>query len=340
MPNKPYLDDRTLRIIGYVALAIGCLGAVIMLLSAIRTLASGVVARDPVGLIILLVVALLFGGIAYVGYKLVRMNGRELRATSGDEEKPHAAMGILTAAVSAVSGAAAKVADGASDVAHRVKGSLSKDSEGADEAVWADDELADEAHDDQDEPLQAAPSANSEAGWMTGQLVARYKATRDRHLRDEYLRRLQLLGFDEAEATSLFTLELTMLKGSSAAALSDPGYLQSGCFDLQNVLLAEDEAYYVEHQSFLVSEIVKIWDEAEWHYWYSRGREMPQPVWAEIFALSRYGGGQLLVDYLTSVSEHAEVPLEKVQAYAAAEQQLLFAYKWGRSQDERDPYEA
>lgn len=174
---------------------------------------------------------------------------------------------------------------------------------------------------------------------MTGQLVALYKRTHEVPYHDEYVRRLRFIGFSEPEAENFFMYELMTIKHDAVQRLADPGYLMGAYFDLGHVLLSQPSEYYVEHQSFLCSEIVKIWDEAEWHYWNSHERDLPSEVWGEIYSLSRYGGGKLFVDYLASMAEHAHTPLEKVRAYSMAEQQLLFKYKWNADKDERHPYE-
>lgn len=174
---------------------------------------------------------------------------------------------------------------------------------------------------------------------LTGQLVARFKKTHDENLKGEYLRRLQSIGFSEQEANMLFVFELMILKHDAIELLADDGYLQGNYFDLQHKLLGQEDSWYIEHQRFLCSEIVKIWDEAEWHYWNSHEREsMPEDVWEEIHRISRYGGGRLFIDYLNMVAERSSVDLAKVQAYSAAEQQLIFAYKWNVGKNERHPY--
>ena len=174
---------------------------------------------------------------------------------------------------------------------------------------------------------------------MTGQLVARFKKTHDQAYHDEYRRRLMFLGFEEHEAESLFMLELMILKHDYVEPLASDDYLKGFIFDLQHVVVPQDKDYYILHQTFLVSQIVKIWDEAEWHYWNSHERDLPEDVWAEIYAISRYGGGELFIGYLKMVSEKSHVSMAKVQKYSMAEQNLIFKYKWNASANEKHPYE-
>ena len=191
-------------------------------------------------------------------------------------------------------------------------------------------------------PAPAKPEVPQKAAYpelMTGQLIARFKQTHDQAYRDEYQRRLMFVGFEEAEAESLFMFELMILKHDSIEPLASDGYLKSFVFDLQHVALPQENEYYFLHQTFLVSQIVKIWDEAEWHYWNSHERDLPEDVWAEIHAISRYGGAALFIGYLKMVSEKSHVPMAKVQKYSKAEQDMIFKYKWNASANEKHPYE-
>lgn len=176
------------------------------------------------------------------------------------------------------------------------------------------------------------------AKYMTGQLIALYKQTHQPEYQIEYRTRLQKIGFSEAEATALFFLELMMIKHFSVNALAADDYLTSACFDLQTVRFPESNEYYISHQTFTVSEIVKIWDEAEWHYFHSHEKELPAAVWQEIYAISRYGGGELYLGYIRMIAEKANLPEDKIHCYAGAEQGLLYKYKWYPGNNEPHPY--
>lgn len=171
---------------------------------------------------------------------------------------------------------------------------------------------------------------------MTGQMVALYKQSHEMAYRDEYIRRLVHIGFADTEAECLFMYELMILKSNHVAMLCNNGFLKAQMLPLTKRVLTEDTSFYVKHQMFLCSEVTKLFDEAEWHYHNSHEREMPQEVWHEIFSLTRYGGGELFMETLLSMAEHAHIAIEKIQNYAMAEQELLFKYKW--KQSEKHPY--
>ena len=181
-------------------------------------------------------------------------------------------------------------------------------------------------------------SGNNFDSLMTGQLVAFYKTTHNKDYSDEYERRLQHIGFTEPESKSLFMLELMMLKHDHIPILTDENYLIKNNFDLKTPILPLENSYYVEHQMFLVSEITKIWDEAEWVWTYLKDREMPKDVANEIFMLTRYGGGELLIETLKSISEHSHIDFAKIQKYSRCEQDMMFKYKWNKNANEKHPY--
>ncbi len=173
---------------------------------------------------------------------------------------------------------------------------------------------------------------------MTGQLVALYKTTHNQDYSDEYERRLQHIGFTVPESKSLFMLELMMLKHDHIPILTDDNYLINNYFDLKTPILPLENSYYVEHQMFLVSEITKIWDEAEWVWTYFKDKEMSKDVANEIFKLTRYGGGELLVETLQSIAEHSHIDFDKIQRYSMCEQDMMFKYKWNKNANEKHPY--
>lgn len=173
---------------------------------------------------------------------------------------------------------------------------------------------------------------------MTGQLVAFYKTTHNKDYSDEYERRLQHIGFTEPESKSLFMLELMMLKHDHIPILTDENYLNKNYFNLKSPILPLENSYYVEHQTFLVSEITKIWDEAEWVWTYKKDKEMTKEVANEILMLTRYGGGELLVETLKSISEHSHIDFAKIQKYSVCEQDMMFKYKWNKNANEKHPY--
>ena len=178
------------------------------------------------------------------------------------------------------------------------------------------------------------------ANLMSGQLVARYKKTHEEAYKTEYCRRLKEIGFNENEAENLFLFELMILKSDHVGPLCDQGYIMTNCFNMQTELLPQSKNYYIDHQMFLCSEIVKIWDEAEWRYTNLKNNSdtVKEEVFEELFRLSRYGGGELFVEYLQMIAEKSHTDISKIQAYAKAEHDMLFRCKWNTEQKQPHLY--
>lgn len=180
---------------------------------------------------------------------------------------------------------------------------------------------------------------------MTGSLVALYKRTHEACYSQEYVRRLMSLGFKEHEAENLFLFELMILKYDHIAPLCSAHYLKSDIFSLEHPYLTQDDDYYIKHQIFLVSEMVKIWDEAEYYFIsYNdetlRREALSEDVFNEFCRLSRYGNGALFVNYMGMVAEKTHTDIALISKYASAEQALLFAKKWEPTKNEPHPYHA
>ena len=163
---------------------------------------------------------------------------------------------------------------------------------------------------------------------MTGSLIALYKETHEEKYNIEYLRRLTSIGFSEAEAENMFMFELMILKYDSREILRDPTYIYKNYFDLKTVPFPQEDSWYAEHQMFVMSEIVKIWDEAEYIWQTNRDQINDEAVRARIHSLSRYGGAGMFLTYMDMVSEKAHTPMPLLQAYVRGEQDLIWLYKW------------
>lgn len=163
---------------------------------------------------------------------------------------------------------------------------------------------------------------------MTASLTAHFKETHEEQYRSEYLRRLRKIGFTGPQAENMFMFELMILKYDSREPLCDPTYIYRAMFDLKSVPLPEEDSWYIEHQMFLLSEVVKIWDEAEYIWQRQRGLLRDEKVRERIYSLTRYGGARLFLGYLEMMSEKAHTDMALLQAYARAEQDLLYLYRW------------
>ena len=171
---------------------------------------------------------------------------------------------------------------------------------------------------------------------MSGSLVAKYKMTHDNVYSQEYVRRLMRIGFSEPEANNMFLFELMILKHDHIDVLNRDDYIYGALINKNEVPLPQPDSWYVEHQWFLVSEIVKIWDEAE-HLWKTDRESLSEDISKRIFSITRYSGAELFISYLKMVAEKTNTSEKLIQLYAIAEQVLLFIYRW--KLDVEHPYD-
>jgi len=163
---------------------------------------------------------------------------------------------------------------------------------------------------------------------MSGSLVALYKDTHNSKYDEEYRRRLRKIGYSDAEAANMFMFELMILKHDNQVKLIDSQYIYRPMLDYRSMPLHEQDSWYVEHQMFLMSEIVKLWDEAEYVWTNSNKYLENEEIRKRVYSLTRYGGAKLFLSYLRMISEKAHTDIKLVQAYARAEQDLLYVYRW------------
>ena len=172
---------------------------------------------------------------------------------------------------------------------------------------------------------------------MSGTLVAKYKQSRDKDYSKEYVRRLVSIGFTEAEANNLFMFELMIHKSIRADRLADSYFIFKDILSPDLKELTASDEWYVEHQLFTISELVKIWDEAEYMWQTNRESLKDEALRNRVYSLTRYGGANLFISYLEMVSEKAHTDMELLKKYAKAEQDLLYLYHY-REPDVKHPY--
>ena len=184
----------------------------------------------------------------------------------------------------------------------------------------------------EDEPQETEKKTESMNDMLCGTLVAKYKKTHDRMYSEEYVRRLVSIGFTDAEANNLFMLELMILKSVNTDVLADSGYLYKPCFPAQGPVLTQEDSWYIGHQMFLVSEITKMFDEAE-YIWRTYPGTLTDPQRKDrIYRLTRYGGGKLYIDYLQMIADSSHTDLDKIRTYSMKELDLLYKYRWERAE--------
>ena len=80
---------------------------------------------------------------------------------------------------------------------------------------------------------------------------------------------------------------------------------------------------------FTISEICKFIDEAEWHYWNSHERDLPEDVFEEIYDWRLRGkGGDSTIEYCEAIAKETGIPMDLFGKYINREGSHLNKYKW------------
>lgn len=91
----------------------------------------------------------------------------------------------------------------------------------------------------------------------------------------------------------------------------------------------KDKSDILKEQYFTISEICKIIDEAEWHFWNSHERKLSDDVWNEIIAWRLKGAGaEFAIEYFEMLSSVLHIPSESIAQISASQGQHLSVHKW------------
>ena len=173
---------------------------------------------------------------------------------------------------------------------------------------------------------------DSQDNLMLSQYVAYYLYQDSEPHKKEYLKQLIEIGFSGEEADRMFEFEADILTRFHREYMVSPTYTTAWFFGLSQPFFMHypktKEDIMKEH--FLtMSELIKIIDEAEWHYWNHHEDEVPKEVWAEIFEWHVKGkGGEFAIQYFQMIAKETGIPEEKIVAYGSHEARYLNMYRW------------
>ena len=102
-----------------------------------------------------------------------------------------------------------------------------------------------------------------------------------------------------------------------------------GPANLSTRALPHEPAYYAEHFDYPLSYIIKLSDEAEWHFWNSHEADLPDEVWSEIFDLSDKNR-KLFLPYAQNMVDALGWSYQEVNKFSFNEQGMLDLYRWNR----------
>ena len=182
-------------------------------------------------------------------------------------------------------------------------------------------------------------SAKKDAGkqktvdqWMTSQLPALYLQKNKTVYRNQYIGRLESIGFQREDAKKMFDFECEVIRKFPKPYLLQPQFTKMWFFGLKQPFFRQypkTKEDILKERYLTVSELCKIIDEAEWHFWNSHERELPDGVWQEICEWRLKGpGAEFAIRYFEMI-EKATGILEGSLAELSSEQgRHLSQYKW------------
>ena len=168
--------------------------------------------------------------------------------------------------------------------------------------------------------------------FMISQYAAFYVYQGSEYHKNQYINKLVELKFNKNEAKKLLDFESDILRRFDKKYLLEPDFTKMWFFDLSQPFFKSfpNKKDEILKEHFLtVSEICKIIDEAEWHFWNSHEKVSSDEVWQEIFSWSMRGGGMGFgVKYFKMIAESTGIPEDKIADYSSNEGGHLNKYKW------------
>ena len=182
-----------------------------------------------------------------------------------------------------------------------------------------------------EKPTAKQPTVPTEM-LMTSQYPALYLKENNITYRDMYMEILSGIGFSRGDAEKLFDFECGVIRKHAKAYLQHPQFVQLWFFGLVQPFFMrypKTKEDILKEKFFTVSELCKLMDEAEWHFWNSHERVMSDEVWEEIFQWRIQGaGGEFGERYFEMISRETGIELSSLAALSNAQGKHLSRYKW------------
>lgn len=168
--------------------------------------------------------------------------------------------------------------------------------------------------------------------WMTSQHAALYALQNSEEDRKKYLSRLEGLGFEAADAQKMLDFECRVIRRFDKSFLLDPKYTRKWVFDLTQPFFGQYPATKEEilrERALTVSELCKIIDEAEWHFWNSHEKALPDGVWNEICQWRLNGpGAEFAIRYFEMIEKETGIPEKSLASLSSEQGRQLKLQKW------------
>lgn len=167
---------------------------------------------------------------------------------------------------------------------------------------------------------------------MTSQFFALYLGHNDELYHTTYISRLERIGFSAEDAQKMFEFECEIIRIHKKAYLVFDFFTKIWFFNLKQPFFkqySKTKEDILKEKFFTMSEICKLIDEAEWHFWNSHERELPDGVWEEIFGWRLGGSGaKFAMTYFEMIEKETGIAHELIGKLCAAQGEHLNKYRW------------
>lgn len=140
------------------------------------------------------------------------------------------------------------------------------------------------------------------------------------------------MGFKKEDAEKVFEFECDVIRKYEKPFLLERKFTKNWFFGLkQPFFLAypSTKEDILKEKALTISELCKIIDEAEWHFWNSHEKDVSDTVWAEICAWRlKESGAEFAITYFEMIAQETGVPMKNFAALSAEQGSHLNRYKW------------
>ena len=140
-----------------------------------------------------------------------------------------------------------------------------------------------------------------------------------------------MCGLSDEKAEEMLAFESDILKKHPRPEMLKNDFLSTPMFNLLKPVLEHPIDYYQDHLEYPLSYVIKLSDEAEWHFWNSHEKsQLSDEAWAEIFALCDKNR-KLFLPIGMHLVEKMQWSYDNVNKFSYNEQGMLDLYRWGKS---------
>ncbi len=169
--------------------------------------------------------------------------------------------------------------------------------------------------------------------FLTSQLAVCHLITGDDAWKEEFTRRLKLCGVEEdAVIEALLQYNKDVYTKSENHDLESEEYVRKCYFNLRNRVYDRPFEDLVEDDLLTPSEVIKLFDEAEWTFQNKyRDKECPNDVWEEIYRSTRFYPKNEGAKFLIACTEKLlGLGMSKLSAQnlISNDQLILNIYRW------------